>query len=193
MSKVALVAGATGASAKRLVETLVAADWRVVGVSRNPPPSAGRITYVAANLADTDHLAAALKPHTDISHVFYTARAAHGESGVESVEDNFALLRNTVDVATRTATQLRHIHLVEGTKWYGMHLGPFATPAREDQPRHLPPNFYYDQQDYLSANARRARRGRGRPHARTSCAISHPSGRVMRPPWSVPTLASAVS
>jgi nucleoside-diphosphate-sugar epimerase len=150
MSKVALVAGATGAAAKRLVETLVAADWRVVGVSRNPPPSAGKVTYVAADLADADRLTAALKPHADISHVFYTARAAHGESGVESVEDNFALLRNTVDVATRTAKNLQHIHLVEGTKWYGMHLGPFATPAREDQSRHLPPNFYYDQQDYLS-------------------------------------------
>jgi nucleoside-diphosphate-sugar epimerase len=154
MTKVALVAGATGAAAKRLVETLVAADWRVVGVSRKPPPSAGKVTYVAADLADADRLAAALKPHADISHVFYTARVAHGESGVESVEDNFALLRNTVDVATRTAKQLKHIHLVEGTKWYGMHLGPFATPAREDQPRHLPPNFYYDQQDYLSDRQR---------------------------------------
>jgi nucleoside-diphosphate-sugar epimerase len=150
MSKVALVAGATGASAKRLVETLVAADWRVVGVSRNPPASTAKVTYVAADLADPDRLAAALKPHTDITHAFYTARAAHGESGVESVAENFALLRNTVDVVTRTAKRLEHIHLVEGTKWYGMHLGPFATPAREDQPRHLPPNFYYDQQDYLS-------------------------------------------
>ena len=154
MTKTALIAGATGAAAKRLVETLAAADWRVIGVSRRPPPSAGRVTYVAADLADAEALASALKPHADISHVFYTARAAHGESGVESVEDNFRLLRNTVDVATRTAKQLQHIHLVEGTKWYGMHLGPFATPAREEQSRHQPPNFYYDQQDYLSERQR---------------------------------------
>ena len=154
MIKTALVAGATGASAKRLVEALVAADWRVVGVSRNPPASTGRVTYVRADLADAERLAAALQPHVEISHIFYTARAAHGESGVESVADNLTLFRNTVDVAIGTAKRLAHIHLVEGTKWYGMHLGPFATPAREDQPRHLPPNFYYDQQDYLSDRQR---------------------------------------
>lgn len=45
------------------------------------------------------------------------------------------------------------MHLLEGTKWYGMHLGAFPTPAQEDDPRHLPPNFYYDQQDLLSARA----------------------------------------
>jgi nucleoside-diphosphate-sugar epimerase len=151
MSKVALVAGATGAAAKRLIDALVEGDWRVVGVSRNPPQSTAAVTYVRADLADAASVVAALKPHKTISHVFYTARAAHGESGVESVSENVAFLRNTVDAAERTAAGLQHIHLVEGTKWYGMHLGAFPTPAREDQARHLPPNFYYDQQDLLAA------------------------------------------
>lgn len=31
------------------------------------------------------------------------------------------------------------------------HLGPFLNPARESDPRHIGPNFYYDQQDYLAA------------------------------------------
>jgi nucleoside-diphosphate-sugar epimerase len=151
MSHVALIAGATGAAAKRLVEVLVQANWRVVGVSRNPPPSTPSVTYVQADLSDATGLAKALAPHRDISHVFYTARAAHGESGVESVDENVAFLRHTLDVVEHTAANLQHVHLVEGTKWYGMHLGPFQTPAREDQPRHLPPNFYYDQQDLLAA------------------------------------------
>ncbi len=151
MAKVALVAGATGASAKRLVEVLAEAGWRVIGVSRKPPPSAGGVTFVGADLADAGGLTKALSPHRDISHVFYTARAGHGESGVESVEENVALLRNTLDAVEAIAPGLQHVHLVEGTKWYGMHLGPFPTPAREDQPRHLPPNFYYDQQDLLAA------------------------------------------
>jgi nucleoside-diphosphate-sugar epimerase len=30
-----------------------------------------------------------------------------------------------------------------------MHLGNFKTPARENDPRHAPPNFYYDQQDLI--------------------------------------------
>jgi hypothetical protein len=51
---------------------------------------------------------------------------------------------------------LEHVHLLEGIKWYGMHLGPYPTPSREDDPRHLPPNFYYDQQDLLSARAAQA-------------------------------------
>jgi hypothetical protein len=39
---------------------------------------------------------------------------------------------------------------VHGAKWYGMHIGPYRTPAREGDPRHMPPNFYYDQQDLVS-------------------------------------------
>ena len=151
MNKVALIAGATGAAAKRLVETLAATGWRVVGVCRRPSPNTDRVTYVAADLVDLAALTQALASHRDITHVFYTARAPHGESGTEDVELNLRFLRHTLDAAERVATKLEHVHLVEGTKWYGMHLGPFPTPAREDQPRHPPPNFYYDQQDLLSA------------------------------------------
>jgi nucleoside-diphosphate-sugar epimerase len=150
MTNVALVAGATGAAAKQLVSVLTEAGWRVVGVSRRPHANTRLATYISADLGDRDKLCTALAGHRDVSHVFYTARAAHGESGVESVEKNVALLRNTLDAVERVSPAFKHIHLVEGTKWYGMHLGPFQTPAREDQPRHLPPNFYYDQQDLLS-------------------------------------------
>ena len=45
--------------------------------------------------------------------------------------------------------RLNTFTLLEGIKWYGMHLGPYPTPSREDDPRHMPPNFYYDQQDLL--------------------------------------------
>jgi hypothetical protein len=34
------------------------------------------------------------------------------------------------------------------------HFGPFKTPARETDPRHLPPNFYYDQEDFLISQSR---------------------------------------
>ena len=39
--------------------------------------------------------------------------------------------------------------LIEGNKIYGSHLGPFKTPAREDDPPHMLPNFYYDQEQWL--------------------------------------------
>ena len=41
--------------------------------------------------------------------------------------------------------------LVTGTNYYGSHLGPFKTPAREDDTRHDGPDFYFDQVDWLTA------------------------------------------
>ena len=45
------------------------------------------------------------------------------------------MLRNVLDAIEPIAPGLEHVHLVQGTKYYGMHLGPFRTPAREDDPR----------------------------------------------------------
>ncbi len=150
--KIALVAGATGATAKRLVEQLaVDPSWRVVGLCRNTPPNRERLTYVSADLMSPADTTAKLRAHPGITHVFYCSRAKHGETGVESVEENEQMLRTVVEAAEATAKNLQHVHLIEGGKWYGMHLGAFASPAREDAPRHLPPNFYYEQQDFLEA------------------------------------------
>src|SRR5947209_11934635 len=67
------------------------------------------------------------------------------------------MLAAALDALSSRSADLEHVHLLEGTKWYGMHLGPYPTPSREDDPRHLPPNFYYDQQDLLSARSAKAR------------------------------------
>jgi len=148
--KVALIAGAGGAASKRLIEVLLAdPDWSVVALARTPRKSADRLRWVAADLFDREACARALTGARGITHIFYTARAKHGETGVESVPDNVAMLRNVVDAIEPIAIGLEHVHLVQGTKYYGMHLGPFRTPAREDDPRPEFPNFYYDQQDLL--------------------------------------------
>jgi nucleoside-diphosphate-sugar epimerase len=155
MTKVALVAGAGGAASKRLIEALLTdRDWSVITLARSPRRSAERLTPVAVDLLDREACIRALANDRDVTHVFYTARAKHGESGVESVEDNVAMLCNVLDAVEPIAADLEHVHLVQGTKYYGMHLGPFSTPAREDDPRHPPPNFYYDQQDLLAARQR---------------------------------------
>jgi nucleoside-diphosphate-sugar epimerase len=71
---------------------------------------------------------------------------------------------------------LEHVNLVEGGKWYGFQLGPTRTPVTEDAPRHLPPNFYYDQQDWLESAA--AKYGFGwsalRPEAVIGYALGNP-------------------
>jgi nucleoside-diphosphate-sugar epimerase len=154
---VALVAGATGAVSKRLVEILAAdPTWRVTGLSRNPPSSSGGKLYLAADLSNAEDCSRAIAQVGGVTHVFYCARAKHGESGTESVEENVAMLRNVLDAA-EASPSLRHVHIVEGLKWYGAHIGPYPTPAREDDPRHMPPNFYYDQEDLV----RERQRGKG--------------------------------
>ena len=152
MAKFAFVAGATGAAATRLIEELLRQKWRVIGVSRKAPgiKADGELTYLPADLLDGNELKVAISPYRDITHLFFTARASHEETGVEPVAENVAMLRNALDAVEATSSLLEHVHLVEGTKWYGMHLGNFKTPARENDPRHLPPNFYYDQQDLIT-------------------------------------------
>jgi len=152
---VALIAGAGGAASKRLIEALLAdPEWSVIGLARTPRKSVGRLSWIAADLFDRDGCRCALAGQPAVTHIFYTARAKHGETGVESVPDNVAMLRNVIDAVEAVATGLAHVHLVQGTKYYGMHLGPFRTPAREDDPRPDFPNFYYDQQDLLTERAR---------------------------------------
>lgn len=154
----ALVVGATGAVGEPLAALLSASPgFRVVGLCRRPPPVPGAITYVAVDLLDPDACRAAVALAGDVTQVFYAARAPHGEGGRENVEDNVAMLRTVLDAAESAAPGLAHVHLVEGGKWYGLHLGPYRTPAREDDPRHPPPNFYFDQEDLLIER----QRGRG--------------------------------
>jgi nucleoside-diphosphate-sugar epimerase len=153
--KTALVAGAGGAASKRLIEALLAdPDWSAIGLARTPRASSPRLAFVRVDLLDRDACARALAEHRGVTHLFYTARAKHGETGVESIEENVAMLRNVLDAVEPVAGGLAHVHLVQGTKYYGMHLGPFRTPAREDDARPSVPNFYYDQQDLLAQRQR---------------------------------------
>lgn len=150
--KTALIAGAGGAASKRLIETLLAdPGWSVLALARTPRPSTARLIWISADLFDAQACRRALVEHTGITHVFYTSRAKHGETGVESIPDNVAMLENVLDAVEPVAAGLEHVHIVEGTKWYGMHLGPFATPAPEDADiGHLPDNFYYAQERMLA-------------------------------------------
>ena len=151
----AMVAGATGAVAKRLIEVLAADPrWSVIGLSRTASAASGRMRHAAVDLLDPADCRRGLEPFAGVTHLFYCARAKHGEGGVESVEENVAMLRNVLDAAEAAAPGLQHVHLVEGIKWYGVHLGPYPTPAREDDTRHMPPNFYYDQEDLLRERQR---------------------------------------
>jgi nucleoside-diphosphate-sugar epimerase len=156
--RVALVIGPTGATGAPIAAALARrAGWRVYGLSRHRPSGEAPFTHVAADLTDPASCRRALATIEPVTHAFLCARAPFREGGVEDVEGNLAMLAATLDALEQRADALEHVHLLEGIKWYGMHLGPYPTPSREDDPRHLPPNFYYDQQDLLSARAQAAR------------------------------------
>jgi nucleoside-diphosphate-sugar epimerase len=156
--KIALVIGPTGATGAPIATALARrSGWRVYGLSRTAPSGEAPFTHLAADLTDTASCRRVLTEIEPVTHAFFAARAPFREGGVEDVEGNLAMLATTLDALATRANALEHVHLLEGLKWYGMHLGPYPTPSREDDPRHLPPNFYYDQQDLLSARAAQAR------------------------------------
>ena len=153
MSKhVALIAGITGAVGSALARELSSRDeWIVFGLSRNPPslPING-VEYRQIDLNDWDGSREALAEINEVTHLFYCGRATHAEQVLENADDNLRLLDHLVTGVEASAKNLEHIHLVQGGKYYGVHVGPFPTPAQEEDARAPIPNFNYDQQDYLS-------------------------------------------
>ena len=79
------------------------------------------------------------------------------------------MLVNAVTAIDRASSALRRVVLVTGTKYYGSHLGPYKTPARESDLRHAGANYYFDQIDWLSA-FQRNKSGTGWSCGRRLCA-----------------------
>jgi nucleoside-diphosphate-sugar epimerase len=140
----ALVVGARGVIGSNLVEHLNGLpEWDVIGLSRRGGPG-----QLAVDLLDADDTKTKLAGLTDVTHVFYAAYQDR-PTWAELVPPNLAMLVNVVDAVEPVARGLRHVSLMQGYKVYGAHLGPFKTPAREDDPPHLPPEFNVDQQQFL--------------------------------------------
>jgi nucleoside-diphosphate-sugar epimerase len=153
-SRTAVIAGALGIVGRALINQLRAAgDWNIVSVSRRQADLGPGVRHVQVDLLDAQNAHGKLRQLEDATHIFYCAYAP-GASVAAEVAPNLAMVVNLVEALEKAAPRLAHIQLVQGTKWYGNHLGPFRTPAREDDPRHMPPNFYYDQQDWLEARQR---------------------------------------
>jgi nucleoside-diphosphate-sugar epimerase len=152
--QVAVVVGALGVIGRYIVERLLAEEgWSVVGLSRRPADDSPRYRHVAVDLLDKGACDAALGGLTDATHVFYAAfQPAQGAAAdyASNIAPNRDMLVNAVTAISGASRALRRVVLVTGTKYYGSHLGPFKTPARESDPRHLPPDYYFDQIDWLT-------------------------------------------
>ena len=154
MSKrVGVVAGVTGVVGARVAEALVGAgDWRVIGLARRMPPTRiPGVEYLSIDLADQIACRQAARAVHGTTHLFYAARYPFVTGQAEDVAANTAMLRNLLDALQQTQPPLAHVHLVHGTKYYGVQLGRHPTPACEDDPRCPQNNFYYEQEDLVRA------------------------------------------
>jgi nucleoside-diphosphate-sugar epimerase len=150
-----LVAGALGVVGRGVVEHLSDdADVDIIGLSRRSPDYESRAEFISVDLLDRDACRQHLGVLRDITHIVYAAVAEQrdlvsGWRQAEHADANFLMLKNLFEVIERSAPALQHVTLLQGAKAYGAHLGSYPIPARESAPRHMPPSFYYEQEDYL--------------------------------------------
>ena len=154
--KTAVVVGALGVIGRYIVDRLAAEPgWQVVGLSRRKGEDRANVRYLSVDLLDAQAAQRSLAQLTDATHIFYCAFQASGTQAADyarGTQVNLDMLVNSVSAVEAVAKNLQRVVLVTGTKYYGSHLGPFRTPAKETDPRHMPPDFYFDQIDWLSAH-----------------------------------------
>ncbi|GAA2011714.1 SDR family oxidoreductase [Nakamurella flavida] len=160
-----LVLGATGtvggAAARRF---LADEEFEVVAVSRRTPGYAPheRLRHVAVDLTDAAAVAEAVGSVGPITQVVYAAlfeqpSLVSGWTDPAQRATNDLMFRNVL--AGLRDSPVEHLSLLQGTKAYGFHVGRMRVPAKESQPRVEHPNFYWLQEDALTAAA--AERGLG--------------------------------
>ncbi len=147
--KTALVVGARGVIGGNLIEHLERiGGWDIIGLSRRGGTDRGSVRHIAVDLLEREATMARLRELTEVTHIFYAAYQDRAR-WAELVPPNVAMLTNVVDAIEPVARDLKHVSLMQGYKVYGAHLGPFATPAKESDPPHMPPEFNVDQQQFL--------------------------------------------
>jgi nucleoside-diphosphate-sugar epimerase len=147
----ALVIGATGVTGTPLTEELLAAGWPVYAVSRRAPMmragiDVSKLVHIAVDLSDANACAQAMGTLDHLTHLYYCGNAPQSATRLQ-------LMRNVLDAVERGSPELANVHLMQGTKYYGCHLGPFKVPARETDPRVAGADFYYSEEDYVRNRA----------------------------------------
>lgn len=150
--RVALLIGATGVTGTPAAEELLRAGWKVYAVSRRTPVLRSgtplhNLHHRPFDLTDPAAVDSAIAACPDITHVFYS-----GNDPRPPVR--LAMIGHVLDAVERHAQQFSNIHLLQGMKYYGVHLGPFETPARETDPRVPGCDFYYSEEDLIVSRQR---------------------------------------
>ncbi len=114
-------------------------------------------TYLSVDLADKASITRSIAQLRSATVVVYTAYC--DESAVLSADQaqyggpNQYLFHNVMEYVVPFLPNLRRVVLIEGVKAYGVHLGPFKTPAAETDPRPVDSVFYFFQEDLLKEKA----------------------------------------
>ncbi|EMO8842686.1 SDR family oxidoreductase [Citrobacter freundii] len=153
MKKTVLVAGAVGVIGRSVLAYYEDKDVNLIAISRTKPDFATWATHLPLDLLDPssseEHSAA-------LSSVTHLVFAAYQEkpTPAELVDVNMQMLQNLIEALEKHSPGFQHVTLMQGGKAYGCHIGPFSSPAKESDPRHMPPNFYYNQEDFLREHSR---------------------------------------
>ncbi len=163
MTEHVLIVGATGVVGNAAMRHFAQQrDFRVTAVSRREPPETSGARFLSLDLTDPRACAEATASLGDVTRVVYAALyekpgLVAGWFDEEQIARNRAMLVNLLDPLIASATGLRHVTLLQGTKAYGAHAGRLDTPAREDRSeRRDIPNFYWEQEDWLRSRQRGA-------------------------------------
>ncbi|SVD54232.1 uncharacterized protein METZ01_LOCUS407086, partial [marine metagenome] len=160
--KKVLIAGASGISGSYIAQELSSrSDWQVMGLARTiPPADSGNdsgMLFLAADMLEPSSLEQVSDHFNDLTHLVYAGYSPMGGSDwAAQTSVNSSMFEILVSAVCRAAPRLQRILLMQGQKYYGSHLGSYKTPTREDDPRHTPPNFYFNQQDLLIEMAQKA-------------------------------------
>ncbi|MBO9123774.1 MULTISPECIES: SDR family oxidoreductase [unclassified Rhizobium] len=146
---VVVVAGVHGVSGKAsAIAWANTPDTKVYGLSRRSAELPAGVEGITVDLLDRADVEKKLGGLKDVTHVVFAAYVEKSTASERS-KVNVALVQNLVEVVEAASPSLKHVAFYQGGKAYGSDLGPFKTPAREDDPRLMSPNFYYDQEDFL--------------------------------------------
>ncbi|MDP6604159.1 MAG: SDR family oxidoreductase [Rhodospirillales bacterium] len=156
--KVALVLGGTGTVGAHLVGLLEKRnDWDVIAVARRAPEFPTRARIINLDLSDARACAEGLSGIEDVTHAIYAAEDTDGDAPADRAGRNETMFENALSTLEAAAPNLSRMTLMQGSSVYGSHLGPYKTPAKETDARHMPPNHFFAQEDRL------CRRQAGKP------------------------------
>ncbi|TVY87743.1 Uncharacterized protein LAWI1_G007226 [Lachnellula willkommii] len=161
----AIVTGANGISGSAIVDVLAENPERwetIYAISRRPPVSTQpHVKGIAADfLSSPEDIAGLLrKEGVKADYIFFASYVQPptkaGQplwSNTDEMDKmNVSLLSNFLSALTINATIPTRFLLQTGAKHYALHLGPTRVPMTEDAPRIPHPNFYFPQEDALSA------------------------------------------